>query len=339
MFGRVRTRIATSLLLSVASLVLSASAAHANVVREEATVGLDTPVCSWSDPSHPTRAIAIAVHGVTMHGGVFNTTARKLASKGIVVYAPDMRGYGRQMTSTIDYESSYRDLQRIVHFARAQHPNVPLFCMGESLGADFTLRAAVDMPGAFDGIILASPAIKLHSFALQRIEMTVPVVMNPRKQINLTPFFRKFASEDPQIVEAALSDPLVRKHMSAIELQHSINTTKSALTYASKIPKDMSVLVIQGTDDHVVKANAVRKLIAKLHSDDQTVRWFEKRGHLLLETEFVRPDTLELVENWITERLEKSERARAVALTKALGLQAVASSNTPSSDWSQLVDD
>lgn len=317
MFGRAGRRFGFTFTLAIAGL-LSVLPANSNVVKnDKAVTGVDAPIYRWNDTSKPTRAIAIAVHGVTMHGGVFNIMASKLASSGVVVYAPDLRGYGRWMKtssdsaaskgSPIDYESSYHDLQSIVRFAKAEHPNVPLFCIGESLGADLSLRAAVEMPNALDGIILSNPAVKLHSFTMSKIENAIPIMMNPRKQIDLTKFFRKFASEDAQIVEGALSDPLVRKHMSAIELYHSVSTCKTALNYASKLPKDVSVLVIQGTQDQIVQPKATRKLASKLKTCDQTVRFLKDRGHLLLETDYVQDETMEAVETWINERVQTQE--------------------------------
>jgi hypothetical protein len=51
----------------------------------------------------------------------------------------------------------------------------------------------------------------------------------------------------------------------------------------------------------VVKSNAVVQLLNNLKSKDQTVRWFKNRGHVLLETAYIRPDTLTIVTGWLKE--------------------------------------
>lgn len=307
--------------LSVAFLsTFTGLAARAGIIREDqSALTKEIPLYCWRDDSRQPRAVAVAVHGLTMHGGVFDTMARQLAADGIVVYAPDLRGFGRWLSDAnykdktagvIDYETSYEDVTKLVRKVKAEHPDVPLFCIGESLGADLVLRAAGELPDAMDGIVLSSPAVKTHSFIWPMVELSGPVMMNPKKQMNLVRYIRKFASEDPHIVHGALSDPLVRKRLSAVDLLHTSVTCKPALEYAKKVPENVSVLVIQGKQDRMIKAKAVIKLVSQLKSHDQTVRWFPDRGHLLIETSYVRSDTLETIQDWLGQRVRKVEVAK-----------------------------
>ena len=128
---------------------------------------------------------------------------------------------------------------------------------------------------------------------------------NPLRAFNLTPFIRRFASEDPRIVQGALDDPLVRKSMTAMDLWHTVRVIKPALGYALKVPKTMPVLIIQGNNDRMLRSNGVALLLAHLHSTDETVRWFAGRGHLLLETAYVQPDTLSIVADWLKEHVDE----------------------------------
>jgi acylglycerol lipase len=311
------------------SLSLGIAGAHAQVVREDqADIAQNLPAYKWHDSSMPTRAVVIAVHGVTMHGGVFNTMAQSLASNGIDVFAQDLRGYGRWLTdpkftgdkraTTIDYESSYSDLVSMIKQARKQYPDIPLFLIGESLGATLTLHAAADLPQDVNGLILSSPAVKIHSLVKSKLECA-PVLANPVKQMDIKRYIKKFASEDDRVAEGALNDPLVRKRLSAIDLYRTITTCRPALDYAKKISANIPVLIIQGSSDRMVKSEAVIKLLAEMKSNDQTVRWFRDRGHLLLETDVVRPDTIETVDSWLAERVHKFSVANAVDTNRRLG--------------------
>ncbi len=78
----------------------------------------------------------------------------------------------------------------------------------------------------------------------------------------------------------------------------------------------MPVLIIQGSNDRVVKSNAVVQLLSSLKSQDQTVRWFSNRGHLLLETDFVQPDTMLIVTGWLREHATESIPAQIAHVNK-----------------------
>jgi alpha-beta hydrolase superfamily lysophospholipase len=256
------------------------------------------------------------VHGLTLHSGTFDTIARRLAEEGVAVYAQDLRGHGRWMDGasgnsvTVDYESSYCDLVSLIKSVKAKYPNLPFFCIGESLGADLAMRAAGDMPGTFDGLILSSPAVKIQSFTKEKLEMGGRLLSTPKRQVDIVPFMREFASDDPQIVAGVLNDPLVRKHLSGIELYRTAAMCKPVLSYAKKVP-DVPILVMQGSRDRMVRAQAVIKLLQQLKSSDQTVRWFPDRGHLLIETVYVHADTLAVVDNWLLARLKRADVAQA----------------------------
>ena len=330
MFKRAGQCLTVAFSLAATALAISAVAlpAPANVVREDQpTLVKDVPIYRWHDDLKPTRGVCIAVHGLTMHGGVFDTMARRLAAHGFIVYAPDLRGYGRWQSignksdgkaqQPIDYEGSYSDLVNIVKLTKERYPQLPTFCIGESLGADLVLRASGDMPEAFDGIVLASPALKLHSFFWDKVKLSGPSIANPWRQIDVARYIKKWASDDPNVADGALNDPLVRKGLSPIELYRTLAACKPALDYAKKVPESLPVLVIQGSDDRMVQSKAVIKLLSQLKSTDQTVRWFRDRGHLLLETSYIRQDTLETVDQWLSQRLRKVELVRSFADSQA----------------------
>ena len=183
------------------------------------------------------------------------------------------------------------------------------FSVGESLGANLALRAAGEHPDCIDGLILSSPAVKHHYFCRPFVEQTGAILVSPRRQIDLIRYIKKFASNDPQIIEGALSDPLVRKRLSMAELFRTSAAMRPVLDDA-KDCESMPVLVIQGSADKMVRSRAIINLIAQLKSTDQTVRWFSDRGHLLLETSYVRPDTMETVEGWLAYHMHKLELAK-----------------------------
>jgi acylglycerol lipase len=293
--------------LAAAFSLLSATPSQAETIRQDYDAGqfAPQPTSVWRDSTVRPRAVALTCHGLVMHGGTYDALARQLVTQGFVVVAPDMRGYGRWMSDNkadpeVNYEDTYCDLVTLAKKLKEQYPDLTLFCVGESLGADMSLRLASSHPELVDGLVLSSPAIKRQSF-VGPILTKAPRMLKPSSQIDLAPYIRKFASEDPQIIEGAMRDPLVRKKLSVREIWRSLAVFKATLDYARHVPSSIPVLVIQGSQDRVVKSNAVVTLLGSLKSSDQTVRWFSNRGHLLLETDYVRPDTMQIVTGWLKE--------------------------------------
>jgi alpha-beta hydrolase superfamily lysophospholipase len=108
-------------------------------------------------------------------------------------------------------------------------------------------------------------------------------------------------------VQEALNDPLVRKELSMWELVQTCNFMRPNLKFARRLPTTMPLLVMQGDNDRMLKTNAVVELLARTKSTDQTVRWFNGRGHLLLETDYVQPDTMRTMTGWLQEHVRESQ--------------------------------
>ncbi len=312
------------LTLLIASFVPSQCLAE--VIRDDTAKvqNVSLPICQWESSDVKPRAVAILVHGLTMHGGIYDKLARHLVDQGFKVIAPDLHGYGRwadlpleerickECGAQVCYQKSRRELLGLVDEVKAENPGLPLYMIGESLGADMVLYSASERPKLINGIVLSSPAIKRRFNLVPRVMRDVCLIAhNPFRQVDLVPYMKKFASEDQRIIDEAVNDRLVRKKLTTWELFKTIHTMRPSLHYADKVPANMPVLVIQGDQDRMLKSNAVCDLLKHLSTQDQTVRWFKDRGHLLLETAYLHSDTLNTVEDWLNEHLNGGKMAQA----------------------------
>lgn len=283
--------------------------AAAQIQREDnSSLGqeLQLPINKWSHPSASPKAVVVTLHGLIMYGGAFDGLARQLVNQGCVVYAMDFRGQGRwyqpNQKQTLDYDQGEQDLLTLAQTIRMQYPTLPVFYVGESLGADMSIRLAAKHHELVDGLVLSSPAIKRQSFISRRfISDIMRSWATPNKQLDLVPYMKRCVSDDSRVTEEILNDPLVRKNLSVNELLHSCRVVRSTMGYVKKIPADIPVLIIQGSADRTVKANAVVSLLKQLKSNDQTVRWLPQRGHVLLETHYLQPVAIDTVSDWIKE--------------------------------------
>ncbi len=273
---------------------------------------MNMPIYHWA-PTGPAKGVILALHGLVMHGQSYDELGKTLAEKGFLVYATDMRGYGRltkdyphefcsakDCKQKIHYGKTSEDLVKLADRLKEDHPGMPLYIVGESMGADMAIRIASARPNLADGLVLSSPAIRAHHFVDSNTVKNVPaIVANFRKQLDLMPYVKKYASEDPEIVNELTHDPMLRRKMSATELIASRNSINQTLAYVPNIRPNNPVLVLQAKDDRCVRADAVVLLMSRLKSQDQQVRWFENRGHILIETSHIRPDTMETIVGWL----------------------------------------
>lgn len=280
---------------------------------------MKTPVYCWQNKDVEPKAVAIAVHGLTLHGGIYDRLAKHLADQGFIVLAPDLHGYGRwkdkQSTeykcpdchSHLCYTKSKNDVEQLVIAAKGQYPTLPIYLIGESLGADIVVYTTAKHPDLVSGMVLSSPAIKHNWNMAPSLFKDVAILMrNPFHEVNLVPYIKKWASEDPQIVAEAVNDPLVRKRLTIWDLIKTHQMMKPTLQYADQVPTTVPVLIIQGDKDRMLKTNAVVQLLKHLNCQDQTVRWFTNRGHLLLETSHLQPDTVRIIDLWLQEHVSNN---------------------------------
>jgi len=346
-FASVLSKYCGAVLLLTLALGLT-SPAFCQVVREDRPLlhgKLYPCVYKWSDTSAKPTAIVVAVHGLTLHGLIFETLAMHLAEQGMVVFAPDLRGYGRwcqnnendqidqHSSGSVAYDQSRQDLISLLAAAKSDYPGIPLYCIGESLGAGIVLFAAAEKPSLIDGLILSSPAIKPRLNIFPRVfEDTAKLFANPSREVDLVPYIKKFASEDPRIIAEAVNDPLVRKKLTTWDLLKSVKSIKSTLKYAEKVKPGTPILVIQGSNDRMLEGKAIVELLAHLNSEDQTVKWFTNRGHLMLETAYLRPDVLNTVDRWLDDHIYACKDAFKVAKSSALAHFSSTGSNNSQPD-------
>jgi alpha-beta hydrolase superfamily lysophospholipase len=309
----------------------------------------DVPISVWHDQEVKPNAVAVCVHGLAMHGRVYDRMARVLARQGFVVYAQDLRGYGRwqekslralagderladinereqsitvsepttladdgSRVAEVSYGQSFEDLKEVIQAARHEYPSLPLFLIGESLGAGLSLHAAEMMPGSVSGLVLSSPALKRRLYiAPEVVKDFSTLVTRPHRQCDLSPYIKKLSSEDPRIVEEELNDPYIRKHMTCADMLKTFSMIKSNLDYARGVSADIPVLVIQGDHDRILKQNAVVLLLDRLKCKDQTVRWLSGKGHVLIETALIEPSTLGTISSWLIDHLPDGNMVQA----------------------------
>lgn len=299
--------------ISMLLIGLGPSDTAAKIVCDDSSMATDAqgervPVYEWRDTASAPVSIVVAIHGMTLHGGTFDCVGKEFARHHVLTAALDMRGFGRcYFDSTAGHdlrEMSYRqskaDLVALFQRLRHRYPGVPVFCMGESVGANLCIWLCSTHPELVDGMILSSPCVKryLHLSTRAVLETTRGIVLLS-KQIVIKPYVEPFLASDPQVTRDYANDGLIRKTLNMDELLLSLFTNIYSLKLAKKVPASIPVLIVEGTEDAMYKPQSVIGLTRKLRARDLYVYWAQGRGHLLLENSRVGPDILDAMTSWI----------------------------------------
>lgn len=114
-------------------------------------------------PEGAPRAVILALHGFNDHSGNFLTDSLEaLKQAGMLVYAYDQRGFGRAPNRGYwaGAETMAADAAAAARLLAERHPGLPLFMMGESMGAAVSILAAgMDPAPPVRGYVLLAPAL------------------------------------------------------------------------------------------------------------------------------------------------------------------------------------
>ena len=123
--------------------------------------GTRLPLRAVPDGARP-RAILVALHGFNDYGGFIEEAAHYFAAQGIATLAYDQRGFGANpgagrwpgTAPLVD------DFLGFLAQARRDHPGVPVYALGQSMGGAVIAVALARHPDArLEGAILVTPAV------------------------------------------------------------------------------------------------------------------------------------------------------------------------------------
>ncbi|MCP1243225.1 alpha/beta fold hydrolase [Acetobacter lambici] len=123
--------------------------------------GAAMPVRIWQAQGQE-RAVVLALHGFNDSRDAWEYSAPTLAGQGITLIAPDIRGFGGapMRGGWAGATQLVADAREEIAQIRRDHPGVPLYLMGESMGGSvlMLLMAGPDAPSVA-GTILLAPAV------------------------------------------------------------------------------------------------------------------------------------------------------------------------------------
>ena len=221
-------------------------------------------VTEWRPTAEPV-AVILAVHGYGDYGSsTFSTAAEEWAELGIVTYAYDQRGFGRNPSNGDwpGHDALITDLTTVAALIRRQHPAKPLTLIGHSMGGGVVTAALGETEIDVNRAVLLAPALwggdNLSPF-LRAMAHTAHTLA-PDKRWSGNGIIKIQASDNIEMLRSLGKDPLYVRNPSSREFVGLIRLMDRAVTAAPEV--ETPVLVIYGSKDEVVPEEPIEDAYA-----------------------------------------------------------------------------
>ncbi|WP_299038255.1 alpha/beta fold hydrolase [uncultured Pseudokineococcus sp.] len=278
--------------------------------------GLAIATYRWDDVPGEPRGVVQVAHGLAEHGRRYARLAGSLTAAGFLVRAVDHRGHGASTGDGVPLGSFGEagaagfigDVAGLGEALRAEHPELPLFLLGHSLGSMAAQSVLLERSDLYDGVVLSgSTAIDGLAALVQQL---------PADADGLAAFNAPFAhrtgfewlSRDEAEVDAYVADPLCGFATEDAVLGGVLATApRTADPRAlAGIRPDLPLLVVSGDQDPVggPGGELVVRLVERYRAAglrDVTLALLPGARHEVLN-ETNRDEVTQLVVTWLEER-------------------------------------
>jgi alpha-beta hydrolase superfamily lysophospholipase len=238
---------------------------------------------SWLPTTADVSAVIVIAHGAGEHIGRYEHVAARLIGEGYAVYALDHRGHGRSdgTRGLIDrLDNAVADLDSLVTLAAAEHPGLPLFLLGHSMGGTIAVQYALAQQRRLAGLILSGPLAAIEA-------APAPVRVVARALSAIAPKLRAIAvdsslvSRDPEVVKAYQTDPLVYHDKLPVRTVAELGAAIEAFP-ATVGSITVPTLIMYGTADGLVPPSGSVMLGERIGAADKTIKPYEGLYHEIL---------------------------------------------------------
>ena len=285
-------------------------------------------------PEGKIKAVIQIVHGMNEHIGRYSEMAEFLNKNGFAVYGEDHRGHGHTAEIKKDLGHFYdndgflkimNDVHGLTEVIKREHPGVPVFLLGHSMGSFISRNIITLFPNDFKGVIISGTG-NYNSLEIKISKTILRILLfiyGPKKIIpyfftnGMNDFNKSFEprrtdydwlSTDPKVADEFIADPLCGTmnslgfYRDLLNMLHNMQKKKNI----GKIPKDMPMFIFSGSMDPVGKNGKTSTLAYESYKKagirDITFKLWEGYRHEI-HKEPVRNELFSEIIEWTEKRL------------------------------------
>lgn len=272
------------------------------------------------------------IHGMAEHSARYARLAEALTAAGFAVYAHDLPGHGPQadpasrghFADRRGWRMAISSIREVQRQAQRDHPGVPVFMLGHSMGSFLLQHYVADSGGTLGGAILSATtgdfgALRPIGLTLIRLEAALYGIRHPSavgEALSFKAFNKKFKpartafdwlSRDAAEVDRYVADPYCGFRVSTglwIELLE-VGGELAALERLRRVPKHLPVLMITGENDPVSNGahgpRALERKYLQAGLRDVSVKIYPEARHELFN-DLCRDEVTQDLVAWLRNR-------------------------------------
>ena len=234
-------------------------------------------------PEGPPRGVVVIAHGAGEHSGRYGHVADRLTSERYAVYALDHRGHGRSAgpRALIDrMDHAVADLDTLVMRAAGDHPGLPVYLLGHSMGGTVSLCYAMRHEDRLDALALSAPLAAINAASpVVRIAAKVLSALTPR--LGVIAVDPSLVSRDPAVVQAYEADPLV--HHGKLPARTVAELADAVESFPAGVGRiTVPTLIMYGTADRLCPPAGSVMVGERIGAADRTVTAYPGLSHEIL---------------------------------------------------------
>ena len=268
--------------------------------------GIDLPLRSWLPWKGPAQAVILALHGFNDYSKGMAIPGKGLARRGFAVFAYDQRGFGETPERGVwaGSDRMIADLKTATLLLRRAYPGLPVYWLGESMGAAVMMAAAVGPdPVPVDGMILAAPAVwgwQTQS-AFNRAVLDEAAHLVPWMTVVPTGLRLQASSNRRALIDLGRDDLVI--HRTRVDAAYGLVDLMTRAYDAMPELRTPRHLLLYGGEEAILNTGAValsQKQLPKLPPEIQRIARYPRGYHLILR-DLDAPRVFDDIASWIRD--------------------------------------
>ncbi|MFS0824456.1 alpha/beta hydrolase [Bacillus sp. 1P02SD] len=301
----------------------------------------------WESSDVTPKGIVQLAHGMAEHIERYDLFAKSLTKEGYIVYGNDHRGHGKTGTNAKlmgffadenGFDLVVEDMLQLTDIIKRNHPNVPIFLFGHSMGSFLSRRYIQTHGDELAGVILSGTGgdpgfigkvgIGIAKFEMKRKgKKTKSPLMNKLTFGSYNKSFRPnrtefdWLSRDDQEVDKYNADPLCGGIFTAGFFYDLVSGVEKVNNHSENqhIPKELPIYFMAGDKDPVGNYSKgvleAANMYKNVEMKDITVQLYENSRHEILN-ELNKEEVYKDVINWLDMHIKKVPQRTASGTPK-----------------------
>jgi acylglycerol lipase len=241
----------------------------------------------WRPAGEERRTIAV-IHGIAFNGEPYGSISEDLPLEGTRLAALDLRGHGTSggdRGSLVHHRRMIADIREWIDWLREESPELPLYVLGESMGALYGTLFGMAHGGKISGLILVAPPVVLSlkqalHFDTAKTILSLAIPFR-RHRIGLTGWRLEVGSADEDFIRERRTSKLAQDSVSIGYLTR-LSQAIMGLGIVGRVRIDCPVLMAYGSDDRVVSPWGCRRLFSRIKAPGKRLTTVPGARHTVL---------------------------------------------------------